>query len=178
MPGHLTPARPRPSPVAPTSDAVRARPRQSRPWTAAALDAWLARQDFPSPSARAEEGETPLMRAAWEGDDAAASALLDCGVPVDAQDDQGRTALWYACLQGWPATTVRLLQAGADIDHADDEGITCLMQAAASGRAELMVMLLQLGAGTAACASDGRTAADMAADRARELLRHARRLSA
>lgn len=150
----------------------------ARAGSAAVLATWLAQQGFPGPFARAEDGETALMRAAWLGNTAATATLLGRGLPVDAEDDQGRTALWYACLQGWPATIVQLLQAGADIDHADDDGLTCLMQAAASGRAELMALLRQLGASPAPCAPDGRAAADMAADRARELLRHARRLSA
>ncbi|WP_304304927.1 ankyrin repeat domain-containing protein [Pseudacidovorax intermedius] len=159
-------------------DAPIGRPHPQRAGSAATLTGWLAQQGFPGPFARAEDGETALMRAAWLGNTAATATLLGRGLPVDAEDDQGRTALWYACLQGWPATIVQLLQAGADIDHADDDGLTCLMQAAASGRAELMALLRQLGASTAPCAPDGRAAADMAADRARELLRHARRLSA
>lgn len=157
---------------------ARLHPRRAGSASVAALSNWLAQQGFPGPFARAEDGETALMRAAWQGDASATAALLGRGVPVDAEDDQGRTALWYACLQGWPATIVQLLEAGADIDHADDEGLTCLMQAAASGRAELMALLRRMGASAVPCAPDGRAAADMAADRARELLRHAQRLSA
>lgn len=174
MPAPLLAQRPR----AHVDESPAARPHPPGAASGGVLSAWLAQQGFPGPFARAEEGETALMRAAWLGDAAVTAALLGRGAPVDAEDDQGRTALWYACLQGWPATIVQLLQAGADIDHADDDGLTCLMQAAASGRAELMALLRQLGASAAPCAPDGRAAADMAADRARELLRHARRLSA
>lgn len=141
------------------------------------LQAWLAYQDFPGTTARAENGETPLMRAARRGEDRVVEALLAHGADACALDDDGNGTLWFASLCGAPATMRRLVQAGAPVDHANDDGITCLMQAAASGWVEVVDLLLALGATTRISAPDGRSAFDMAADRGRELLRLARGLS-
>ena len=48
-----------------------------------ALTHWLALQGFPGPQARHSNGDTPLMRAAWQGEDAIVLALLAGG--ADAQ---------------------------------------------------------------------------------------------
>lgn len=146
----------------------------AQPLSQAELAAWLDQQDFPGLQARAENGQTPLMRAAWHGEHAVVEALLARGAAPDAVNDDGNNALWFACLHGGPATILRLIQAGAPIDHANDDDITCLMQAAASGRLELVHMLLSQGAVSGLSAPDGRSAFDMAADRGLELLRLAR----
>lgn len=146
--------------------------------SAADLAAWMAHQDFPGPAARAENGETPLMRAARRGEDLVVEALLAQGADAAALDDEGNTALWFACLHGAPATMRRLVDAGTPVDHANDHGITCLMQAAASGWVEVMDLLVALGATPQLSAPDGRRALDMAADRGRQLLRLARGLGA
>ncbi|MDF1484084.1 ankyrin repeat domain-containing protein [Ramlibacter sp. H39-3-26] len=153
--------------------AADAEPRAALP---GALAAWLAQQDFPGLRARDANGDTPLMRAAWQGEEAVVEALLACGAVPDALNDDGNSALWFACLHGGPATILRLVEAGAPIDHANDDDITCLMQAAASGRVEIVRMLLALGAAPHLSAPDGRNAFDMAADRGLELLRLARRV--
>jgi ankyrin repeat protein len=140
------------------------------------LDAWLARQDFPGLQARDANGDTPLMRASWHGEDAVVEALLAHGAAAGAVNDEGNNALWFACLHGGPATILRLIEAGTPIDHANDDDITCLMQAAASGRAEVARLLLTQGACESLSAPDGRSASDMAADRGIELLRLARRM--
>jgi len=149
----------------------------TQPMSFAALAEWLAHQDFPGTHARGIDGETPLMRAAWQGEDRVVEALLSYGAEPGDENDVGNNALWFACLQGGPATILRLIQAGAPIDHTNEDEITCLMQAAASGRLEIMQMLLAMGARIDLCAPDGRSAADMAADRGLQLLRAARRLA-
>jgi len=143
----------------------------------ATLCAWLARQDFPGVQARGANGDTPLMRAAWLGEDAVVEALLAHGAHAQAVNDEGNNALWFACLHGGPATILRLIDAGTPIDHANDDDVTCLMQAAASGRIEVMQLLLALGATTCVHAPDGRSALDMAADLGLELLRLSREVA-
>ena len=90
------------------------------------LAAWLSQQDFPGPQARDANGETPLMRAAWQGEDGVVEALLAHGSDPGAVNDDGNNALWFACLHGGPATILRLVGAGTPIDHANDDDVTCL----------------------------------------------------
>lgn len=148
-----------------------------QPALPAALAAWLAHQGFPGLQARGANGDTPLMQAAGQGEDAVVEALLACGAAPDAVNDEGNNALWFACLHGGPATILRLIEAGTPIDHANDDDITCLMQAAASGRLEVLRLLLALGATAGLHAPDGRSAFDMAADLGSQLLRWARRVA-
>lgn len=149
-----------------------------RPILPAALAAWLAQQGFPGLQARDVNGDTPLMRAAWQGEDAVVASLLTCGAEPDAMDDDGNNALWFACLHGSPATIRRLVEAGVPIDHANDDDVTCLLQAAASGRLDVLRILLAHGATADLCAPDGRSALDMAADLGLQLLRLAHRVPA
>lgn len=148
----------------------------SRNGTSTTLAGWLSSHDFPDIHSRGIDGVTPLMLAAFHGEDSVVAALLDEGARIAALDDEGNHALWYACLGGAPAPILRLVEAGTEIDHANDNDITCLMQAAASGRVEMMQLLLSLGASGRLSAPDGRNAFDMATDRGFELLRTVRRL--
>lgn len=157
--------------------AVAAHPAPPLAASRCALDAWLAQQDFPGLQARNANGDTPLMRAAWRGEDDMVEALLAHGAAPDAVNDEGNNALWFACLRGGPATILRLIAAGTPIDHANDDDVTCLMQAAASGRLDVLELLLAQGATTQLCAPDGRNALDMAADLGVQLLRLARRVA-
>ncbi|MDR2129247.1 MAG: ankyrin repeat domain-containing protein [Burkholderiaceae bacterium] len=178
----------RPPPATAGSVAMAARQTPPVAWESAAatppppptparpsLAAWLAQQDFPGPHARGENGDTPLMRAARQGEHAVIEALLACGAAPEAINDDGNNALWFACMYAGPATILRLIQAGAPIDHANDDDITCLMQAAASGRLEIVHLLLAQGAAPGPIAPDGRNAFDMAESRGLALLRLARR---
>ncbi|HYS63003.1 MAG TPA: ankyrin repeat domain-containing protein [Paraburkholderia sp.] len=142
----------------------------------AALSTWLAYHGFPDLHSRSVNGETPLMQAAWHGEDAVVEALLAFGARPDAIDDDGNNALWFGCLHGGPATILRLIEAGTPVDHVNDDDITCLMQAAASGRLDVLQMLLAHGASAELCAPDGRSVLDMAADLGLQLLRAARRM--
>ncbi|WP_454720221.1 MULTISPECIES: ankyrin repeat domain-containing protein [Cupriavidus] len=174
------------TPSTDTAPAVAGRALQPAPQAAgdgappvipAALATWLAYHDFPDLRARGANGDTPLMRAAWRGEDAVAEALLAYGAPPDTVNDDGNNALWFACQQGNPVTILRLIQAGTPLDHANDDDITCLMQAAASGRLEVLQILLAHGASASLYAPDGRNALDMAAERGLQLLRAARRMA-
>ena len=52
-----------------------------------------------------EDGHTPLMRAALEGDTATVRALLAGGADVNAKDNEGRTALMFAVTNMHTATS-------------------------------------------------------------------------
>lgn len=126
-----------------------------------ALAAWLKLQGFTGIHARDASGNTPIMRAAAQGEEGVVATLLACGVAADALNDQGNNALWFASLHGSVAIGRRLLAAGLSIDHANDDDITCAMQAAACGHHAMLSMLLDHGADGDRCAPDGRTARDM-----------------
>ena len=123
-----------------------------------ALTTWLAKQGFPGLHARHSHGDTPLMRAARQGEDAIVLALLACGAAPHAVNDEGNNALWFACLHGNLAVIRRLIEAGTPIDHANDDGLTCLMQAARRSQRETQRLLLDHGATADLYAPDGRSA--------------------
>ncbi len=125
------------------------------------LTAWLRLQGFTGIHARDAGGNTPVMRAAAQGEECIVNALLARGATVDALNDQGNNALWFASLNGSVGVGRRLLAAGLPIDHANDDDITCAMQAAACGHHAMLAMLLDHGADGDRCAPDGRTARDM-----------------
>ena len=126
-----------------------------------AFAAWLKLQGFAGIHARDIGGNTPVMRAAAQGEEGIVAALLARGAAADALNDQGNNALWFASLHGSVAIGRRLLAAGVPIDHANDDDITCAMQAAACGHHAMLAMLLDHGADGDRCAPDGRTARDM-----------------
>src|SRR6266480_1412775 len=59
---------------------------------------------------------TPLLKAAWDGDEAIVEALLAAGAKLNAQaTDTGETALMNAVSRGHLGIIARLLKAGADV---------------------------------------------------------------
>lgn len=64
-----------------------------------------------------DEGVTPLMRAAAEGDSGTAGRLIESGADVDAESRYGWTALMFAAREGATDVVEMLLQAGATPDQ-------------------------------------------------------------
>jgi ankyrin repeat protein len=126
-----------------------------------ALTIWLARQGFPGPLARHSNGDTPLMRAARQGEEGIVRALLAGGGALHAVNDDGNTALWFACLSGNADLITLLIESGSAIDHINDAGQTCLMQVCSRGRSATVQLLLAHGASASLYAPDGRNALDM-----------------
>ena len=92
--------------------------------------------------------ETPagqLVAAATAGDTARVSALLDEGVPADAQS-RGFPAIHRAAQANSLAVLELLVAAGADVDAVDRSGHTALARAALFGRAGAVSFLLESGA--------------------------------
>lgn len=127
------------------------------------LAAWLARAGYDGVDARGAHRNTPLMQAAWRGEDAIVDLLLEHGAALAATNADGNTALWLACVHGDPALIARLVRAGVPIDHANDNGATCLMYAASASKPGVVRTLLELGADPALRSLDDFTALDMAA---------------
>ena len=98
-----------------------------------------------------------LVTAAAGQDRAAALALLDEGVDVDARRADGATALLWAAHWDDLDLLERLLRAGADVDAADDHGVTPLERAAENASADAVEKLLAAGADADARQTSGLT---------------------
>jgi len=111
-------------------------------------------------SAVDENGHTPLMCAARNGDLAEISALIKAGADVHTRDKDGWTALFWSTLSGCKKTVSALIDAGACVNAVDDEGWTALMHATYEGRDGIgaATTLLHAGANVNAQNKAGRTA--------------------
>jgi len=111
------------------------------------------------------EPDTPLIRAARNGDLEVLRALLAAGADPDLADAAGNrwTPLKHAVHKGQAGATLLLLEAGADADRHGDDGVTALIMAAAYGNVDIVRMLLERGADPRARARGGITALSNAA---------------
>lgn len=75
-------------------------------------------------AARWNIGRTPLMEAAWGGQEEMAKLLLDLGADINAVDDHGMTALIRAARCGHENLVKMLLSRGADPTVKDKKGWT------------------------------------------------------
>lgn len=88
---------------------------------------------------------TPLMVAAFNGNEAAAKLLIESGANVSACDRGGYTPLHWAALKGY-AEVVKLLVGRIDVNVQSTSGLTPLLQASASGHVAAASALLSAGA--------------------------------
>ncbi|KAK6858193.1 hypothetical protein PG995_005892 [Apiospora arundinis] len=106
---------------------------------------------------RDQDGLTPLMKAARDGDTIVLKLLLDGGANVNASDKRGRTALSWASREGQDIVVKQLIDRGADIE-AVGSSITPLGFASWGGRDTTVKLLLDLGANVGAKDGLGMTA--------------------
>ena len=104
------------------------------------------------------DGDTPLHRAAINGNITLINLLINKGVDVDALDTSLGSPLYYAADNGHIEATRLLLDNGAKVDPVDSEGYTPLMAAAFEGKTEVVKLLLEHGADTSMANNDGETA--------------------
>lgn len=104
------------------------------------------------------DGNTPLMKASSDGNDAQIQGLLSSGIDVNETNNYGWTALTHAARSGNIATAKLLIEKGATVDAADDTGWTPLLRAAQKGHTEMVKFLVENGADVNATTSDGWTA--------------------
>ena len=97
-------------------------------------------------NARASNGTTALMGAAYAGYPRTTEYLILRGAQIDAQSTDGLTALHYAAGAGYTEIVGKLLDAGADPNAKSADGTTPLMRAARAGREETAKRLLAGGA--------------------------------
>jgi ankyrin repeat protein len=90
---------------------------------------------------------TPLIKAAWDGDEEIVKALLAAGAKVNAKaTDTGETALLNAVSNKLDAITKILLAAGADVSIKNRFNFNALTTAVAANNQEMAALLLDHGA--------------------------------
>jgi len=93
----------------------------------------------------AEDDQTPLMNAVYNGDLEQVNTLVGSGVDLEAKDFEGYTALGYAVYNGDVEMAQKLLEAGAN-PNAQHDYASVLMDALYSENFELASILYAYGA--------------------------------
>lgn len=94
------------------------------------------------PDAKAQGGETALMRAAARGHREVVERLIAAGAKVDATTDAGNTALMFAAARGHVELLQLLLARGARAEHRNKFGLGAAEWAKWSDRqAEITALL-------------------------------------
>jgi uncharacterized protein len=160
----------------------------------AMVDRLLERGADPNEITRIDDMETPLdvasaaghsaivdrlrpltTRAGWEeasrtGDVKALMRMRRAGHDIDARDGYGQKALMRAAHAGHVDAVELLIAGGADLDHTSKFHLSALMLAVIAGHRRVARKLVAAGAnttitGTGAPGFNGKTAADLAAER-------------
>jgi ankyrin repeat protein len=124
-----------------------------------------------------------LVDAVKSGDRAAALALLQQRVDVNAAEPDGTTALHWAIERNDVDLVQRLIKAGANVNAKNDYGSTPMSEAAVNGDVAVLDALLKAGANVESPNPDGQTALMVVArtsnvDAARLLLAHGANVNA
>ena len=94
---------------------------------------------------RDEREWTPLMVAAFNGNEAVARMLINHGANVHARDVGGYTPLHWAALNGFESVIWLLISKGFERNSRSNFGGTALMQAATKGHTAVVRALLDAG---------------------------------
>ena len=109
-----------------------------------------------------EDGRTPLLLAALNGDWETARKLMNAGAGVDAADSAGTTPLMAAAMHGNLEILRALAERKAGADAADKQGRAALHYAIAAAKPDAIDFLLPLTANPAATCADGNNALGLA----------------
>ncbi len=90
--------------------------------------------------------DTPLHKAASEGNARVVRALVIAGADINATDQYGSTVLHWAAKKGNTEIVEALVIAGAKIDVRDEDRLTALYFAAKTGKTEVVEKLVKAGA--------------------------------
>jgi rhodanese-related sulfurtransferase len=139
-----------------------AAPRSALP--SPALSAWLLERGFPADRlhARIDNGMSPLMLAALQGERALVEELLQLGANPNHVNDDDHHALWFACVHGDPELVSLLIARGANVDNQNVNGATCAIYAASTGKLDVLKRLVEAGANLDRETSGGYTALESA----------------
>jgi len=99
-----------------------------------------------------------LVDAVKSGDRAAALAMIQQKVDVNAPESDGTTALHWAVQKDDTDLVDRLIKAGANVNAKNDYGSTPMSEAAINGNAAILERLLKAGADVESPNGDGQTA--------------------
>lgn len=91
-------------------------------------------------------GWTPLMVAAFNGQEQAALTLIEAGATVNARDKSGYSPLHWAAMNGYVLAARVLLGKGAIPNMQNNYGWTPLLHAAGRGHDQVVRVLLEAGA--------------------------------
>lgn len=133
-------------------------------------NAYAGKQRDVNVNFKEEEGRTPLIIAAREGQVEEILRLIKAEANVNATDNNGGTALMYASLNGYVEAAKILIENGAILNTQDRGGQTALIAACgslrhASGCLEVVKLLLDNGADpNIQAGTNKRTALTMVAD--------------
>jgi ankyrin repeat protein len=128
-------------------------------------------------------GPAGLIDAVKAGDRAAALAMIQQKVNVNATEADGTTALHWAVQKDDVDLVDRLIKAGAKVNAKNDYGSTPMSEAAINGNVAILEKLLKAGADAESPNADGQTALMIVArtsnaDAAKLLLRHGANVNA
>ncbi|XP_071353790.1 kinase D-interacting substrate of 220 kDa B isoform X2 [Trachinotus anak] len=101
---------------------------------------------FRDVDSRSDNGQTPLMVAAEQGNLEIVQELIRRGANVNLDDVDCWTALISAAKEGHIEVVRELLENNANLEHRDMGGWTALMWAAYKGRTDVAQLLLEKGA--------------------------------
>ena len=106
----------------------------------------LIERDGVDINARDNEGMTPLIWAAYGGNESVARLLIERGADMNATDNRGMTALLVVAMSPDEATVRLLIERGVDTNAMDSEGKTPLMWAAIHERDPIARLLVAVEA--------------------------------
>jgi|Transcript_21792 ankyrin repeat protein len=132
----------------------------------------LLLQHHADPSAKDNDGKTPLHSAMGAGDKHAVALLIEKGVDVSAKNSTGHTPLHWAVGQqdcdawvGHLDVALLVLEKGVDISTKDNVGNTSMHFAAECGHYVMARLLLEQGADVSLENNDGKTPLDVSTNR-------------
>jgi ankyrin repeat protein len=112
-----------------------------------------------------EDGDTALAIACYEGHLECVALLIEAGSSLEQANKAGKSPLFQAAYSGQAAVVSELLRAGAAVEGGGADR-TPLLVAAQYGRVAVVKLLLEAGANAEARSADGRSAWDLAANKA------------
>jgi ankyrin repeat protein len=107
------------------------------------------------------EGNSCLIEATLQNNDALVRLLLDSGAFIEAKTKDGHTALHLAAANAYVNVVQILLQYGANVNTRDHKQMTPLMAAALRNKYWMVHLLLVMGADVGARDKDGETALEL-----------------